>query len=158
MGRLLTWKLSRRRSLTPCQGRVRHRRSLLKRPAALWVSYQSTLRESWMERRKTVENGARATGITTNLRGLWNEAHSRIWRASWGEDCRRHIRDTQTVAVLVSVSHSWPRDNVWGVSFWAKDKKDLIVAQVVQSPLLNDCKCRCHLKILVQEEKWRHTE
>ena len=79
-----------------------------------------------MEGKNVVEKGAQATGITAALKGLWNEAHSRIWwrftrsglqlESVLQEPPHTDVSRTwaSTVAFLVS-SHSWTRDNIRGI-------------------------------------------
>ncbi len=77
MGRLLTWQLSKRRPLTPCTRRARHKRSLQKRLAVHRALSPSTLIEGRREGKDVVEKSVQAIGITAPWRGLWNKTHSK---------------------------------------------------------------------------------
>ncbi len=79
MGRLLTWQLSKRRPLTPCTRRARHKRSLQKRLAVHRALCPSTLIERRREGKDVVEKSVQAIGITAPWRGLWNKTHSKMW-------------------------------------------------------------------------------
>ncbi len=79
MGRLLTWQLSKRRPLTPCTRRARHKRSLQKRLAVHRALCPSTLIERRWEGKDVVEKSVQAIGITAPRRGLWNKTHSKMW-------------------------------------------------------------------------------
>ncbi len=127
MGRLLTWQLSKRRPLTPCTRRARHKRSLQKRLAVHRALSPSTLIERRREGKDVVEKSVQAIGITTPWRGLWNKTHSKMWgrftksglqlESVLQEPLRADVCKTwfSAVAFLVS-SHSWTTDSVRSVS------------------------------------------
>ncbi len=77
-GRLLTWQLSKRRPLTPCTRRARHKRSLQKRLAVHRAVSKHINREA-KGRKDVVEKSVQAIGITAPWRGLWNKTHSKMW-------------------------------------------------------------------------------
>ncbi len=134
MGRLLTWQLSKRRPLTPCTRRARHKRSLQKRLAVHRALCPSTLIERRREGKDVVEKSVQAIGITAPWRGLWNKTHSKMWgrftksglqlESVLQEPLRTDVCKTwvSAVAFLVS-SHSWTTDSVRSVSPGLKTKR-----------------------------------
>ncbi len=79
LGRLLTWQLSRRQSLTPFTRRVSHKHSLPKKLAVHRVLYPRMLTECWVEWKSVEEKDAQPTKRTAALWGLSRKIDSRIW-------------------------------------------------------------------------------
>ncbi len=133
MGRLLTWQLSKRRPLTPCIRRARHKRSLQKRLAVHRALCPSTLIERRREGKDVVEKSVQAIGITAPWRGLWNKTHSKMWGRLQREDCswsqcfKNHYAQTYArhgfqLSHSLS-SHFWTTDSVRSVSPGLKTKR-----------------------------------
>ncbi len=125
MGRLLTWQLSKRRPLTSCTRRARHKGHCKR-------GCPSTLIERRREVKDVVEKSEQAIGITAPWRGLWNKTHLKMWgrftksglqlESVLQEPLCTDVCKTWVSAVLVS-SHSWTTDSVRSVSPGLKTKR-----------------------------------
>ncbi len=132
--------MSKRRPLTPCTRRARHKRSLQKRLAVHRALCPSTLIERRREGKDVVEKSVQAIGITAPWRGLWNKTHSKMWgrftksglqrESVLQEPLRTDVCKTwvSAVAFLVS-SHSLNNRQRQKRLAWAKDKKDWTAAE-----------------------------
>ncbi len=136
MGRLLTWQLSKRRPLTPCTRRARHKRSLQKR-LAVHRAVSKHINGEAKGRKRCGRKSVQAIGITAPWRGLWNKTHSKMWGRFTKsglqldqEPLRTDVCKTwvSAVAFLVS-SHSLNNRQRQKRLAWAKDKKDWTAAE-----------------------------
>ena len=135
MGRLLTWQMYRRQSLTPSTWRVSDKRPLLKKLVVHRVLSPSIFTESWVEGK-----GAQATWVTAAMRGLSSKIHSRIWgelHKEWTEAGDSTSRATTHREILdmgykYCIPHVKPLLNQrQGQKHltWAVEKKNWTVAQ-----------------------------